>query len=111
MADRVCVVHRGRGLQAAPAAELHSRPATAEVARLLDLPNLFQGTVVAHDRAAQNHKAPLGCSGAGSGVRPLLRARCQGGLDRARCRGLYFTGGVRRSVRPRTPFEGVLPRC
>ncbi|WP_043364508.1 ABC transporter ATP-binding protein [Belnapia sp. F-4-1] len=52
LGDRICVVHHGRGLQTAPAAELLARPATAEVARLLDLRNLFRGAVERHDPAA-----------------------------------------------------------
>ena len=46
------MVHHGRGLQTAPAAELLARRAGAEVARLLDLRNLFRGAVEGHDPAA-----------------------------------------------------------
>jgi molybdate transport system ATP-binding protein len=52
LADRMCLMHRGRGLQTAPPAEVLARPASAEVARLLDLRNLFRGTVERHDAAA-----------------------------------------------------------
>ncbi len=52
LADRVVLMHRGRGLQTAPPGELLARPASAEVARLLDLRNLFRATVDAHDAAA-----------------------------------------------------------
>ncbi len=52
LADRMCLMHRGRGLQTAPPAEMLARPASAEVARLLDLNNLFRATVEAHDAAA-----------------------------------------------------------
>ena len=45
LADRMCVMHRGRGLQTGRPGELLARPASAEVARLLDLRNLFRGTV------------------------------------------------------------------
>ncbi len=45
LADRMCVMHRGRGLQTGTPAELLARPASAEVARLLDLRNLFRGTI------------------------------------------------------------------
>ena len=51
LADRICVLHRGRGLQTGAPAELLARPANAEVARLLDLRNLFRGTVEGHDGA------------------------------------------------------------
>jgi molybdate transport system ATP-binding protein len=52
LADRMCVISRGRGLQTGPPAELLARPATAEVARLLDLRNLFAGIVERHDAAS-----------------------------------------------------------
>ena len=52
LADRMCILHRGRTLQAAPPHELMMRPANALVARLVDLKNVFRGTVVAHDAAA-----------------------------------------------------------
>ena len=52
LADRMCVLHRGRGLQTAPPAEMLARPASAEVARLLDLRNLFRGVVEGHDGGA-----------------------------------------------------------
>jgi molybdate transport system ATP-binding protein len=48
LADRMVVMHRGRGLQTGTPAELLTRPASAEVARLLDLHNLFQGRVERH---------------------------------------------------------------
>ncbi|MBW8268907.1 ABC transporter ATP-binding protein [Caldovatus aquaticus] len=52
LADRMCLMHRGRGLQTAAPAEMLARPASAEVARLLDLRNLFRGTIERHDAAA-----------------------------------------------------------
>jgi molybdate transport system ATP-binding protein len=48
LADRMVVMHRGRGLQTGTPSELLTRPASAEVARLLDLRNLFQGRVEHH---------------------------------------------------------------
>ena len=48
LADRMVVLHRGRGLQTGTPAELLTRPASAEVARLLDLHNLFPGRVERH---------------------------------------------------------------
>jgi molybdate transport system ATP-binding protein len=52
LADRMCLLHRGRSLQTAPPAEMLARPASAEVARLLDLRNLFRGVVEGHDGGA-----------------------------------------------------------
>lgn len=46
LADQLCVVHAGRSLQHGPVAEVTRRPATALVARLLNLTNIFTGTVV-----------------------------------------------------------------
>lgn len=51
LADRMVLIHRGRGLQTAAPAEMLARPASAEVARLLDLRNLFGATVAGHDAA------------------------------------------------------------
>lgn len=48
LADRMVLMHRGRGLQTAAPAEMLLRPASAEVARLLDLRNVFTGTVISH---------------------------------------------------------------
>lgn len=47
LADRLVLMHRGRGLQTGHPAEVMARPASAEVARLLDLRNLFRGVVEA----------------------------------------------------------------
>jgi len=49
LADRMLLLHRGRGLQTASPAEMLARPASAEVARLLDLRNLFAGVILAHE--------------------------------------------------------------
>ncbi|APE30246.1 ABC transporter [Halomonas aestuarii] len=46
LADRLCVLHGGRSLQQAPAEQLFRRPASPEVARLLDRQNIFSGRVV-----------------------------------------------------------------
>jgi molybdate transport system ATP-binding protein len=45
LADQIAVIHRGRTLQIAPPAELTARPASADIARLLDFRNIFTGTV------------------------------------------------------------------
>jgi len=47
LADRMVILSRGETLQEGPAAQLMARPATAQVARLLDQNNLFEGRVVA----------------------------------------------------------------
>jgi molybdate transport system ATP-binding protein len=52
LADRMVLLHRGRALQEAPPFEMLARPASAEVARLLDLRNLFRARVEAQDPAA-----------------------------------------------------------
>jgi len=48
LADRVVVLHRGRTLQEGTPAEVMSRPVSAEVARLVDLRNVFDGDVAEH---------------------------------------------------------------
>lgn len=48
LADRLCILHRGRTLRAGAPNELLARPGDPLVARLVGLTNLFDGTVVAH---------------------------------------------------------------
>ena len=52
LADRMCILHHGRTLQSGRPLDVMSRPDSAEVARLVDLPNVFDGEVIAHDAAA-----------------------------------------------------------
>ncbi|MBE0627313.1 MAG: ABC transporter ATP-binding protein [Burkholderiales bacterium] len=47
LADRMVILWRGETLQEGPTAQLMARPATAQVARLLDQNNLFEGRVAA----------------------------------------------------------------
>ncbi len=47
LADEIIVIDDGRLLQAGPRAEVFSRPASPQVARLLGIPNLNHGTVAA----------------------------------------------------------------
>jgi molybdate transport system permease protein len=47
LADEILVIDKGRLLQAGPRAEVYSRPASPEVARLLGIQNLTPGTVSA----------------------------------------------------------------
>jgi molybdate transport system ATP-binding protein len=50
LADRMTVLHRGRTLQTGTPEEVITRPASTEVARLVDQRNVFEGTVAAYDR-------------------------------------------------------------
>jgi molybdate transport system ATP-binding protein len=52
LADRMCILHRGRTLQVGPPHEVLTRPVDALVARLVDLPNVFEGSVRAYDAAS-----------------------------------------------------------
>jgi molybdate transport system ATP-binding protein len=52
LADRMCILHRGRTLQEGKPHELMHRPASALVARLVDLKNIFRGRVLRHEAAA-----------------------------------------------------------
>jgi molybdate transport system ATP-binding protein len=52
LADRLCILHRGRALQTDTPQAVMTRPRDAEVARLVGLANLFDGEVVGHDGAA-----------------------------------------------------------
>lgn len=45
LADTMLILHQGRSLQRGPPSEVLTRPATAEVARLVDLRNLYSGEV------------------------------------------------------------------
>jgi molybdate transport system ATP-binding protein len=45
LATYLCLVQRGRIVQHGPVHEVLTRPATVAAARLLDLPNLFEGTM------------------------------------------------------------------
>lgn len=45
LADRLCILHRGRTLQTAPPIEVMARPASVAVARLIDHKNIFEGRV------------------------------------------------------------------
>jgi len=47
LADRMVILSRGETLQDGPSAQVMARPATAQVARLLDQHNLFEGRVLA----------------------------------------------------------------
>ena len=53
LADRICVLHRGRNLQVGSPAEVVAHPATAEVARLIDTRNIHDAMITAHDENGQ----------------------------------------------------------
>jgi molybdate transport system ATP-binding protein len=49
LADRMCILHRGRTLQVGTPRDVMTRPVDALVARLVDLRNVFDATVGAHE--------------------------------------------------------------
>ncbi len=68
LADRMCILDHGRTLQDGPPEEVMARPASSEVARLLDHSNIFRATVRGHssepphtliDWAGRTLEAPL----------------------------------------------------
>ncbi len=50
LADRLTVLHRGETLQTGPPQEVTTKPASPQVARLVDVGNLFEGTIAGTDR-------------------------------------------------------------
>ena len=58
LADRLCILHRGRTLQEGPPFDVMTRPATPEIARLVELKNTFEGRVLEHQ--AGNDRTFLG---------------------------------------------------
>jgi len=48
LADRMCVLHHGKTLQAGPPLEVMHRPQTVQVARLVGLKNVFRAGVIEH---------------------------------------------------------------
>ena len=49
LADRIAVLHRGRTLQTGTPRQVTTRPLSAEVARLVDLRNVFEGVIAGCD--------------------------------------------------------------
>jgi molybdate transport system ATP-binding protein len=45
LASHLCLLHRGRLLQSGPTAEVLERPGCEEAARMLDIPNIFDGRI------------------------------------------------------------------
>jgi len=48
LADRICVLHRGRSLQQGPPADVLAHPVSADVARLIDTRNIHSGQLLRH---------------------------------------------------------------
>lgn len=48
LADSMCILYRGQTLQIGPPVDVMARPKSALVAHLVDLRNVFEGTVTAH---------------------------------------------------------------
>ncbi len=68
LADRMTVLHRGRTLQSGTPLEVTTRPASAEVARLVDVGNLFAARIAGRDADAERvlldwHGRPLEARG------------------------------------------------
>lgn len=53
LADRLVVLHRGRTLQSGPPEEVINRPASPDIARLVELRNLFEGRVVEQEETGR----------------------------------------------------------
>jgi molybdate transport system ATP-binding protein len=51
LADRMAVLYRGRTLQTGTPEEVTTKPVSPEVARLVDLRNVFEATIAGHDAA------------------------------------------------------------
>ena len=53
LADRLTILHHGETLQHGTPQEVLNRPYSVQVARLVDLPNVFDATIIAHETASQ----------------------------------------------------------
>lgn len=53
LADRMCILHNGKSLQAGAPETVMTRPDNAEVAYLVDMINVFPGEIVRHDAEKQ----------------------------------------------------------
>lgn len=52
-ADKLCVIHNGETLQTGTVEQIMKSPASATVARLIDIRNIFEGTLIRHDEYQQ----------------------------------------------------------
>lgn len=63
LADKMCILHRGKTLQLDKPEVIMNRPASVDVARLVALRNIFSGRVLGHDahgaQAAQQGTHPM----------------------------------------------------
>ena len=55
LADRIVIIHRGATLQSGTPEEVLMRPRNSDLARLVDLPNVFDGTVSRADTDGMTH--------------------------------------------------------
>ncbi|MEJ7670939.1 MAG: ABC transporter ATP-binding protein [Casimicrobiaceae bacterium] len=109
LSDRMCLLHRGRTLQTGTPHEVMTRPANVEVARIVDMKNVFEGRIV----AGENGRARLAWAG-----RALEVDSTAGYVDGARaCWGIP-TSGVLLHLRDRpsrgereNPVEGLVAEC
>ena len=53
LADRLCILHHGRTLRSGAPFDVIAKPASKEVARLVEHKNIFHGTVICHDGTAE----------------------------------------------------------
>ena len=60
LADRLTILHHGETLQHGTPQEVFTRPGSVQVARLVDLPNVFEAIVVAHDPDSQSTRIDWG---------------------------------------------------
>jgi molybdate transport system ATP-binding protein len=54
LSDQLTILHHGKSLQQGPAHEVFSHPNSVQVARLVDLPNVYEATVIGHDSDLQS---------------------------------------------------------
>ena len=93
LADRMCILHRGRTLQIGTPHEVMTKPADALVARLVDLRNVFEGGRARARRAHRPHAARMAGARAGS--------RARAGIRRGNARVVDHSGERHRAAPPR----------
>ncbi|MGI8895973.1 MAG: ABC transporter ATP-binding protein [Casimicrobiaceae bacterium] len=109
LADRMCLLHRGRTLQTGAPLEVMTRPADVEVARIVDMKNVFEGRIVAGD----NGRARLAWGGRALEVDSTAGYVCGARV----CWGIPMSGVLlhRRDRRSRgereNPVEGLVAEC
>lgn len=73
LADEMCVLHRGRTLQTGKPLELVARPASADVARLIGIRNIYYGEVIGHEPELKVTQLRFGAAVLKTPYRPELR--------------------------------------